>query len=58
MIEETFGAERLRRIGLLNPEAVGSLWRQYLRSPASVGWSRIWSLFVLQRWCETMNVGL
>ena len=57
-IEETFRAERLRRIGLLNPEAVGSLWRQYLRSPASVGWSRIWSLFVLQRWCETMNVGL
>jgi asparagine synthase (glutamine-hydrolysing) len=57
-MEETFRAERLRRIGLLNPEAVASLWRQYLRSPASVGWSRIWSLFVLQRWCETMNVGL
>jgi asparagine synthase (glutamine-hydrolysing) len=57
-IEETFRAERLRHIGLLNPEGVGSLWQKYLRSPASVGWSRIWSLFVLQRWCETMNVGL
>jgi asparagine synthase (glutamine-hydrolysing) len=56
-VEETFQAERLRRIGLLNPEAVASLWRKYLQSPASVGWSRIWSLFVLQRWCETMNVG-
>jgi asparagine synthase (glutamine-hydrolysing) len=57
-IEEAFRAERLRHIGLLNPEYVGSLWQKYLRSPASVGWSRIWSLFVLQRWCETMNVGL
>jgi asparagine synthase (glutamine-hydrolysing) len=57
-VEETFRAERLRGVGLLNPEAVASLWRKYLRSPASVGWSRIWSLFVLQRWCETMSVGL
>jgi asparagine synthase (glutamine-hydrolysing) len=57
-VEETFQAERLGRIGLLSPEAVGSLWRKYLRSPASVGWSRIWSLFVLQRWCETMNAGV
>jgi asparagine synthase (glutamine-hydrolysing) len=57
-MEETFQAERLRRVGLLNPGAVARLWQQYLRSPTSVGWSRIWSLFVLQRWCETMNVGL
>jgi asparagine synthase (glutamine-hydrolysing) len=57
-INETFQDDRLRRTGLLNPAAVVPLWQQYLRSPASVGWSRIWSLFVLQRWCETMNVGL
>jgi len=56
-VEETFQAQRLRRVGLLNPAAVGLFWQHFLRSPASVGWSRVWSLFVLQRWCETMNVG-
>ena len=36
--------------------AVDDLWRRYERSEASVGWSRIWSLFVLERWCEIMQV--
>jgi asparagine synthase (glutamine-hydrolysing) len=57
-VQETFQPERLGRVGLLHPAGIASLWQQYLRSPASVGWSRIWSLFVLQRWCETMNVAL
>ena len=55
-IAETFSSERLKAVGLLDASAVQGLWKKYLRAPASVGWSRIWSLFVLQRWCETMQV--
>jgi len=43
---------------VLNPDEVQKLWRRYLANPGSVGWSRIWSLFVLARWCQTMRVGI
>jgi asparagine synthase (glutamine-hydrolysing) len=43
---------------VLNPAGVRKLWRRYLASPRSVGWSRIWSLFVLARWCQIMRVGI
>lgn len=36
---------------LLESKAVGDVWNQFLRGETS--WSRPWSLFVLQRWCET-----
>jgi asparagine synthase (glutamine-hydrolysing) len=55
-VEAAFAADRLRGVGVLNPGAVQSVWRRFLAHPARVGWSRVWSLFVLQRWCETMNV--
>ena len=35
---------------LLNREAVGETWQKFLTGKTS--WSRPWSLFVLQRWCE------
>ena len=44
--------------GLLNPVAVNKLWLKYLANPSAVGWSRIWSVFVLARWSETMRVGI
>lgn len=56
-LQEMFGCQRLRQLGVLEPDAVQSLWRRYERSEASVGWSRVWSLFVLARWCEIMQVG-
>src|SRR5262249_15827653 len=34
----------------LNPEAVREVWNCFLAGQTS--WSRPWSLFVLQRWCE------
>jgi len=34
----------------LNHEAVGQTWKRFLAGETS--WSRPWSLFVLQRWCE------
>jgi asparagine synthase (glutamine-hydrolysing) len=56
MLEETFSPDRLRRTGILDPEHVNRVWRHYKRSETAVGWSRIWSLFVLERWCELMQV--
>ncbi len=55
-MQETFSQQRLGSRQVLEFGAVDDLWRRYERSEASVGWSRIWSLFVLQRWCEIMQV--
>jgi asparagine synthase (glutamine-hydrolysing) len=35
---------------LLNPLAVRKVWQDFLRGRTS--WSRPWTLFVLQRWCD------
>jgi len=58
VLKETFAPERLRAAGILQPAAVNRLWDRYERSEGAVGWSRIWSLFVLQRWCELMQVSV
>lgn len=57
-IQETLSPDRLARTGLLNPVPVKNLWDRYLENPAAVGWSRIWTVFVLARWCEIMQVGI
>ena len=56
MVEETFSRSHLVSAGILQPGAVENLWRRYAKSPTQVGWSRIWDLFVLVRWCEMMGV--
>jgi len=56
LLAHTFSADRLADRGILNPQAVGRIWQRFQSSPESVGWSRIWSLFVLARWCDLMNV--
>jgi len=40
--------------GLLNGGAVWRVWRDFLGG--SVSWTRPWSLYVLQRWCERNSV--
>ena len=40
----------------LDSRSVGQIWQRFQRSPASVGWSRPWSLYVLAKWCEINNV--
>lgn len=55
-ITEAFRPQRLATTAVLNSEAVQKLWRRYLDKPESVGWSRLWSVFVLARWCEIMQV--
>jgi asparagine synthase (glutamine-hydrolysing) len=57
-ISRTFEPGRLALGGVLEPSAVNRLWQRYLRSPESVGWSRLWTVFVLARWCEVMQVGV
>lgn len=50
----------LRRIGsgalakVVNAKAVDRIWQDFLER--RVSWSRPWSLFVLQRWCELQDV--
>jgi asparagine synthase (glutamine-hydrolysing) len=56
-ITGAFRPERLAAMGVLDSQAVQKLWRRYLEKPESVGWSRLWSVFVLARWCEIMQVG-
>jgi asparagine synthase (glutamine-hydrolysing) len=56
VLKEAFAPDRLHRIAILEPAAVNRLWDRYERSEGAVGWSRIWNLFVLQRWCELMQV--
>ncbi len=56
VLKEAFSPERLRQTGILDPSAVNRLWNRYEQSESAVGWSRIWDLFVLQRWCELMQV--
>jgi asparagine synthase (glutamine-hydrolysing) len=36
--------------GLLDANQVENVWKEFLRG--TVSWSRPWSLYVLQRWCE------
>jgi asparagine synthase (glutamine-hydrolysing) len=55
-IQESFRPDRLATAGVLNPDRVQKLWIRYLESPAAVGWSRLWTVFVLARWCEIMQV--
>ncbi|MFZ1974705.1 MAG: asparagine synthase-related protein [Candidatus Acidiferrales bacterium] len=57
-IQETLNPDRLAATGVLNPVPVKKLWDRYLENPAAVGWSRIWTVFVLARWCEIMQVGI
>jgi asparagine synthase (glutamine-hydrolysing) len=55
-VQAAFSTERVRAARILNAAAVQSVWKRFLAHPGRVGWSRVWSLFVLQRWCETMKV--
>jgi asparagine synthase (glutamine-hydrolysing) len=57
-ISAVFAPDRLAAAGVLDPRGVNRLWQRYLRNPQSVGWSRLWSVFVLASWCETMQVGV
>jgi asparagine synthase (glutamine-hydrolysing) len=57
-IETTLADEsQFKSIGL-QPQAVREVWRQFLKAPQRVGWSRPWALYVLGRWCAEHRVTL
>ncbi len=56
-IEPGLDATRINRGplgGLLDGNQVQQVWQQFLRG--SVSWTRPWSLYVLERWCELHSV--
>lgn len=55
-IDEVFRPGRLAASSVLEPRPVHNLWQRFLNNPQSVGWSRLWSVFVLARWCELMKI--
>lgn len=57
-ISKTFqDHERLKQSGL-ESEGVARIWEGFQRSPAGMGWSRPWSLYVLAKWCELNGVAI
>jgi asparagine synthase (glutamine-hydrolysing) len=40
----------------LDPDAVERLWRAFLDGASGMYWSRVWSVFVLIRWCHRNRV--
>ena len=40
----------------LDPTAVARLWRSYLEGAPGMYWSRVWSVYVLIRWCHRNRV--
>lgn len=47
----------LEAIGV-NPQAALRVWRAFERGSPGVYWSRVWSLFVLAKWCRMHRVRL
>lgn len=57
-LETNFANEnQFKSIGL-QPTTVREIWRQFLRTPRAVGWSRPWALYVLACWCSQHQVTL
>jgi asparagine synthase (glutamine-hydrolysing) len=40
----------------LDPAAVGRLWRPFLDGAPGMYWSRVWSVYVIVRWCHRNQV--
>lgn len=47
--------EAITAVGL-NPVAVERLWRAFLEGAPGMYWSRVWSVYVLIRWCHRNRV--
>ena len=57
-VDNVFADEAtLKAIGL-RPSAVQEVWQRFLKTPAAVGYTRPWALFVLARWCALHEVTL
>jgi asparagine synthase (glutamine-hydrolysing) len=54
--EERLSRERIGSRGIFQPERVRELWQSYLDGRASVSWSRLWVLVVLEDWLERNGI--
>lgn len=57
-IESVFADRRLVESVGLNANALKRLWRSFQHNAAGMYWSRIWSPYVLLRWCRANQVSL
>ncbi len=55
-MDETFRDSQAVQTAGLDPEAVGRLWRAFLDDAPGMYWSRVWTLYVLIRWCHRNRV--
>lgn len=55
-MDETFRDSQAVKAAGLDPEAVGRLWRAFLSDAPGMYWSRVWTLYVLIRWCHRNSV--
>jgi len=56
VIDQTLRDPKLVAPVGLNPAAVERLWQAFLDGAPGMYWSRVWSLFVLIRWCHRNHV--
>jgi hypothetical protein len=54
-IDGALGEGRVASAGLHAP-AAGRIWSKFQTAPDRERWSRPWSLYVLEKWCEANAV--
>ena len=54
--EQKLGDRGLAGRGLFKPDAIDALWRSFLDGHASVSWSRLWTLVVLETWLDRQAI--
>ena len=55
-MDETMRDPQAIAVAGLNPDAVQRLWRSFLDGAPGMYWSRVWSVYVLIRWCHRNRV--
>jgi asparagine synthase (glutamine-hydrolysing) len=48
--------EALKGRGILDPEAMDTLWKRFLNNDNEITWSRVWHLVVLEKWMQNHDV--
>lgn len=56
VMDETLRDPAAVRAAGLEPDAVGRLWQAFLDRAPGVYWSRVWTVYVLVRWCHRNRV--
>ncbi len=54
--EHHLGADGLSQRGILNADAVQSVWQSFIANDGTVSWSRPWALVALNAWLESTGV--